>query len=121
MPVISMISDSGATSTTRARKTSRELHHVRRAFAWSARDLDQRQVARDRRRVGDVLDAQHVDQLVEVRLDAARAVVVGCRTTIVMRETPGFSVWPTVSDSMLKPRRRNSDATRFSTPGLSST
>src|SRR5271155_1617009 len=42
-------------------------------------------------------------------------------TTIVMRETPGFSVCPTVSDSMLKPRRRNSDATRFKTPGLFST
>ena len=26
-----------------------------------------------------------------------------------MRETPGVSVWPTVSDSMLKPRRRKSD------------
>src|SRR5579885_2792766 len=42
-------------------------------------------------------------------------------TTIVIREIPGFSVWPTVSDSILKPRRRNSDATRFSTPGLFST
>ena len=38
-----------------------------------------------------------------------------------MRETPGRSVWPTVSDSMLKPRRRNSDETRLSTPGRSST
>src|SRR5512141_1315832 len=40
---------------------------------------------------------------------------------MVIRETPLFSVWPTVSDSMLKPRRRNSDATRFRTPGLFST
>src|ERR1700722_11197763 len=40
---------------------------------------------------------------------------------MVMRETPGFSVCPTVSDSMLKPRRRKSDATRFITPGLFST
>src|SRR5271157_6211662 len=38
-----------------------------------------------------------------------------------MRETPGLSVCPTVSDSMLKFLRRNRDATRFSTPGLSST
>src|ERR1700704_2881946 len=38
-----------------------------------------------------------------------------------MRETPGVSVWPTVSDSMLKARRRNNDATRFRTPGLLST
>ena len=40
---------------------------------------------------------------------------------MVMRETPGRSVWPTVSDSMLKARRRNREAMRFSTPGLSST
>src|SRR5687768_12225882 len=38
-----------------------------------------------------------------------------------MRDTPATSVRPTVSDSMLKARRRNSDATRLSTPGLSST
>src|SRR5271157_1930752 len=42
-------------------------------------------------------------------------------TVIVMRETSGFSVRPTVSESMLKARRRNSDATRVSTPGLFST
>src|SRR5271154_67165 len=42
-------------------------------------------------------------------------------TTMVMREMPGFSVCPTVSDSILKPRLRNSDATRFRTPGLFST
>ena len=40
---------------------------------------------------------------------------------MVMREMPAVSVWPTVSESMLKARRRNSDATRLSTPGLSST
>src|SRR5580704_1968810 len=40
---------------------------------------------------------------------------------MVMRDTPGFSVCPTVSDSMLKPRRRNKEATRFKTPGLFST
>src|SRR5580700_12332294 len=41
--------------------------------------------------------------------------------TIVMRETSGFSVRPTVSESMLNARRRNSEATRVSTPGLFST
>src|SRR6202022_3234649 len=40
---------------------------------------------------------------------------------MVMRETSGFSVRPTVSESILKARRRNSDATRVSTPGLFST
>ena len=42
-------------------------------------------------------------------------------TTMVIRESPGVSVCPTVSDSMLKARRRNSEATRFRTPGLLST
>ncbi len=38
-----------------------------------------------------------------------------------MREISGCSVGPTASDSMLKPRRLNSPATRASTPGLFST
>src|ERR1700693_660145 len=42
-------------------------------------------------------------------------------TVMVMRETSGFSVRPTVSESMLKARRRNNEATRVSTPGLFST
>src|SRR5580698_6911285 len=42
-------------------------------------------------------------------------------TVMVMRETSGFSVRPTVNESMLKARRRNSEATRVSTPGLFST
>jgi len=42
-------------------------------------------------------------------------------TTIVMRETSGFSVRPTVSESILNARRRNSEATRVKTPGLFST
>src|SRR5271170_5781596 len=41
--------------------------------------------------------------------------------TMVMRETPGRSDRPTVSDTMLTLRRRNSEETRVSTPGLSST
>src|SRR6516225_3128867 len=40
---------------------------------------------------------------------------------MVMRDTSGFSVRPTVSESMLKARLRNKDATRVSTPGLFST
>src|SRR5687768_13885039 len=40
---------------------------------------------------------------------------------MVMRDTPATSVRPTVSDSMLKARRRNTSATRLRTPGLSST
>src|SRR5271165_4254345 len=42
-------------------------------------------------------------------------------TVMVMRDNSGFSVRPTVRESILKARRRNSDATRVSTPGLFST
>src|ERR1700732_4898490 len=42
-------------------------------------------------------------------------------TVMVRRDTCGFSVRPTVSESILKARRRNSEATRVSTPGLFST
>ena len=42
-------------------------------------------------------------------------------TTMVIRDMSFCSVAPTASDSILKPRRENSDATRASTPGLSST
>src|SRR4029079_5398935 len=41
--------------------------------------------------------------------------------TMVMRETPGVSLCPTASEMMLRLRRRECDATRFSTPGRSST
>jgi hypothetical protein len=50
-----------------------------------------------------------------------RAPYSSVSTTTVIRDTPADSVWPTVSDSMLNARRRTSDATRFSTPGLLST
>src|SRR5690606_15216512 len=42
-------------------------------------------------------------------------------TTTVIREMPGTSVTPTARDSMLKPRRAKSPATRVSRPGLFST
>src|SRR5438552_15765754 len=38
-----------------------------------------------------------------------------------MRETPGFSVRPTVKESMLTTRRRKRETTRFNAPGKSST
>lgn len=40
---------------------------------------------------------------------------------MVIRDLSLHSVAPTANDSMLKPRRENSAATRASTPGLSST
>ena len=56
----------------------RELQDCERV-SWRRRHLDQREVARHRRLIRDVVDAQHVHQLVEVRLDAARAAVRRCR------------------------------------------
>ena len=50
-----------------------------------------------------------------------RAPYSSVSTTTVIRDRPGVSVWPTVSDSMLKARRRNNEATRLRTPGLLST
>jgi len=47
--------------------------------------------------------------------------VASAETTMVIRDMSFCSVAPTASDSMLKPRRENSAATRASTPGLSST
>src|SRR5580692_12346140 len=41
--------------------------------------------------------------------------------TIVMREVSACSLSPTVSETMLMFKRRNSDATRVNTPGLSCT
>jgi hypothetical protein len=45
----------------------------------------------------------------------------GPSTTMVIREIPGSSVVPTARLSMLNPRRRNREETRFRTPGRSST
>ena len=75
-PVISTISESGATSTTRARKTSTSCMICAARLGGAATLIS----ARSRSTVGsvrDVVDAQHVHQLVEVRLDAARAALVG--------------------------------------------
>ncbi|CKT03152.1 Uncharacterised protein [Mycobacterium tuberculosis] len=47
--------------------------------------------------------------------------VSSAETTMVIRDLSLHSVAPTANDSMLKPRRENSAATRASTPGLSST
>ena len=82
------------------------------------RHLDQREVARDGRHVAQVLDLQHVDQLVEIGRDAIGARPGRCRCTIVMREMPGSSVRPTVSDSMLKARRRNNERHAIEHAGL---
>src|SRR5919198_804534 len=119
VPVISMISDSGATSTTRARKTCTSCSRCER-FSGVAFTLI---IARSR--MTEALPVMLFTRSTFTslyRLASARfAPCSSVSTTMVMRETPGLSVWPTVSDSILKARRRNSEATRFSTPGLFST
>ena len=109
-----------STSTTRARKTSTSCSTCGAGLGGDL-DLHEAELADERGLVREVVDAEHVDQLVEVGLDDAGAGRRYASTTTVRRETPGWSVRPTVSDSMLKLRRRKSDATRLSTPGMSST
>ena len=121
MPAISTTSDSGADVDDARAEDLGQLHDRRRGSRASARDLDQRQIADDRRAIGDVLDAHARESACRGAPGSAARRRRRSATTTVMRETPGVSLWPTVSDSMLKPRRRNSDATRFSTPGRSST
>src|SRR4029079_12369795 len=53
-----------------------ELHDVRPALA-GGRDFDEREVARDLRRRGDVARAPDRYEFVQVRLEPARAVLVG--------------------------------------------
>ena len=103
----------------RARKTSTRSK-IWRAVARSGCDLDERQFARDRRRLGDVV---HVDHVFKFKQAGADAVAGFCRCLADQREArqPGRSLRPTVSELMLMFRRRNSDATRVSTPGKSST
>ena len=76
-----------------------EAHHLAARRRVGAH-LDERELAHHRRRVARVLDEEHVDQLVEVGLDAPRRVLVGLEDDGHAR-TPGRSVRPTVSDTML--------------------
>ena len=62
-----------------------------------------------------------VDVRVGLAASSRRAPYSSVSATTVIRETSAVSVCPTVSDSMLNARRRNSEATRLSTPGLLST
>ena len=97
----------------------RQLHHVRPRLGIGG-DLDHHELAPHRGRAGDVLDADDVHQLPQVRLDAARGDVRRIDDDGHARNARR-SVTPTVSDTILNARRRKSDETRVSTPGSSST
>src|SRR5882724_7433520 len=114
-----MVSDSGATSTTRARNTLASSSTWERASCVAASLI----MARSRAIAGwSVMFSTSSTFTRLYRLASMRRAWSGFVSTVmVMRDTSGFSVRPTVSESMLKARRRNSDATRVSTPGLFST
>src|SRR5216684_3557126 len=118
-PVISTVSVSGETSTTRARKrphrrsTSARLSGGTRALT----SANSRATA-----AAPVRSCTWSTSTSFSRFACTRQAVSASEfTTSVIRETPGRSVVPTVSEEMLNPRRRNSDTTRFNAPGRSST
>ena len=120
VPVASIVTASGRRRRPWPGTGSHDLEHLRCGIAASARTLTSSSSrCTDWRRV-ELDDLEDVDQLVELLGDLLERQLVDV-TTIVIRETSGCSVGPTASDSMLKPRRLNSPATRASTPGLFST
>src|SRR5579872_69357 len=118
-PVISMVNESGATSTTLARNTLANSSTCERASCVAATLI----MARSRTIEGSFVMFSTSRTFTSLYRFASmrRAWSWSASTVIVMRETSGFSVRPTVSESILNARRRNSDATRVSTPGLFST
>ncbi len=79
-----------------------ELHDLRARLRPSSSTLI---IASSRKTDGcarDVVDAQHVRRACRGSPRCGAAPHSSASTTIVMRETPAVSVWPTVSDSMLK-------------------
>src|SRR5919202_6376555 len=119
LPVASMVSVSGATSITRARNSSTVSSTWLRC-ARSARTLTSSN--------SRWTDWPGSSSTIFSTFTSLLSCLVTCSrgedsalTTIVMRETSGFSVSPTASESMLKLRRENRPETRASTPGLFST
>src|SRR5918912_43190 len=119
LPVASMVRVSGATSITFARNSSTVSRTWLRC-ARSARTLTSRS--------SRWTDCCGSSSTIFRTFTSLLSCLVTCSrgeesalTTIVMRETSGFSVSPTASESMLKPRREKRPETRASTPGLFST
>src|SRR3989440_8647408 len=119
VPVISTVSVAGETSTTRARNT---LHRRSSSGRFSG-GTDA--LTRAYSRVSAATPVRSCTCSTSPsfsRLAFTRPAVSASEfTTKVIRDTPGHSVVPTVSEAMLKPRRRKSDTTRLSAPGRSST
>ena len=119
VPVASIVSDSGETSTTLARNS------------WTVSSTWLRTVPSARTFTSSssrCTDCDGSSSTILMTCTSLLSCLVTCssgksstETTIVIRETPGCSVGPTASEAMLNPRRENSPETRASTPGLSST
>src|SRR5207302_961633 len=118
-PVISTVSVAGETSTTRARKSEQRRRSSAR-FSGGAdafTSANSRDTAAPRGMSCTCSTSTSFSKLACTR----RAVSSSAWTTSAIREMPGRSVLPTVSEAMLNPRRRNSDTTRLRAPGRSST
>ena len=73
-----MMSDSGATSTTRARNTLINSIKCGRD-CWSRKNFDEGQVAIEQRALGNIFREEHIDELFEAGFKAMRAFFVGVR------------------------------------------
>src|SRR5919112_3353090 len=119
LPVASMVTASGATSTTFARNS------------WTVSSTCER-VCRSARTLTSsssrCTDAEGSSSTTLITSTSLFSCLVTCSSgrsstsrTTVIREISGCSVGPTASESMLNPRRENRPAMRARTPGLSST
>src|SRR5690606_22290539 len=119
VPVASIVSVSGDTSTTRARN-SRTVSSTCDRTGRSARTLTSSSSRCTATSGSSSTTLSTLTSLLSclVTCSSGRSAAL---TTMVIREIPRCSVSPTASESMLKPRRENSPATRASTPGLFST
>src|SRR3954453_17714734 len=119
LPVASMVTASGDTSTTLARNSCTVSRTADRVWT-SARTL-----ISISSRCTDAWGSSSTTLITSISLFSCFVTCSSGRastsTTTVIREMSECSVGPTASESMLKPRRENSPAMRASTPGLFST
>ena len=105
LPVASIVIASAATSTTLALKSWIVSMTWLRVGGVGA-DLDEQDLALHRGGRVELDDLEHLDELVELLRHLLEG-SASTSTTTVMREISGFSVGPTASELMLKPRREN--------------
>src|SRR5680860_421713 len=118
-PVASMVTESTATSTMLARKTS-TISMISPRVPPTAATFTSCSSRSTASRSSSSTIFSTLMSLLSCLVTCSRA-VLSTSTTIVMRDTSSTSVGPTASESMLNPRRLNSPATRARTPGRFST